>query len=160
MEVKDGFWWCPTVLWTSSRSITEPEVVSDGFHKLFGRLKDYMLALDRKRGFFITDVKWVHGGAPGGDTLFEEKLRRLLGPTMPPTIEVIRPDNEKYHPLQAPLERNTVMVEKADVCLALWVPPPPGKSRKGGTFDTICKAAAKGIPTYVEIVNPQALPRI
>lgn len=75
--------------------------------------------------------KILHGGAKGGDELAQRwaKLYKI-------ETEIIRP-NYQAHGRHAPLKRNTELVRKADLVLALYG---KGKDRKGGTWDTVQKA--------------------
>lgn len=57
--------------------------------------------------------------------------------------EVHAPDYQQHYPKAAPLERNRLLVGKADAVLALYA---PGRERKGGTWDTVQKAVAVGLP--------------
>ena len=77
---------------------------------------------------------WVHGGAAGFDSQVEHYARSHGIPT-----EVIGPDYETYPPKEAPLERNKVIVDGADMLFACY----DGRSR-GGTAFTVNYARKVG----------------
>lgn len=91
---------------------------------------------------------WVHGGAEGFDTQVQETALEL-GKVLGETIIVIYPDYDAYPPNVAPLKRNELIVDKAQLLIACY----DGRKR-GGTFYTINYARRQGIP--VEIVIPTA----
>ncbi len=80
----------------------------------------------------------VSGGARGTDTLAVQYARSngLM------LIEYL-PDYEKYSGSKAPLERNTLIVDKADYLIAF----PTEDSR--GTWNSVQKARKKGIPVTI-----------
>jgi hypothetical protein len=79
----------------------------------------------------------VSGGARGVDTLAEGYARQHgLG-----TI-IHYPDYKRYG-RRAPVVRNTLIVNEADMLIAFW----DGRSR--GTNDTITKARRKGLPVAI-----------
>ena len=80
----------------------------------------------------------LHGGASGADLHAEDWAKANGLPT-----EVHAPDYQQHYPKAAPLERNRLLVAKADAVLALYA---PGRERKGGTWDTVQKAVAAGLP--------------
>jgi len=61
------------------------------------------------------DALWVHGGAKGFDTQVDEVAKK-----MGITTKVILPDYNKYPPKQAPLERNKLIVQDADLVVICW----------------------------------------
>jgi hypothetical protein len=76
----------------------------------------------------------VSGGARGVDTLAEKYAEEKGLETI-----IHYPDYKRYG-RRAPLVRNTLIVNGADMLVAFW----DGKSR--GTKDTIDKARRKGLP--------------
>ncbi|MEO6038370.1 MAG: SLOG family protein [Saprospiraceae bacterium] len=80
----------------------------------------------------------LHGGAIGADTYAEEWAQANGMPT-----EIIRPDYIKQPHRSAALIRNTELVARAEVTLALYA---PGQWRRGGTWDTAQKTVAAGKP--------------
>ncbi len=84
---------------------------------------------------FLTAI--VSGGATGADTLAEQYAAEI-------DIEMIvyRPEREKYR-RNAPLMRNTQIIEASDVVFAFW----DGKSR--GTLDSINKAKKFEKPLFI-----------
>ena len=85
----------------------------------------------------------VSGGAKGADTL-AEKFADEIG------VEkiIFRPNYEKYGRLAA-LQRNTEIIENADIVFAFW----DGKSR--GTHDSIKKA--KKMDKIIHIIHYETL---
>lgn len=94
--------------------------------------------------FPITSL--VSGGASGADSFAEMYAKIDLIP-----IEVIKPEWEKG--IHAGFERNSLIVEKADIVLAFW----NGGSK--GTIDTINKTvkAKKPLIIYTYPVDELAL---
>ncbi len=84
----------------------------------------------------------ISGGAHGIDTL-AEKYADKNG--IPKTI--IKPDYKKYGRYVAPLKRNTVIVELADVVIAFW----DGKSR--GTKFTVDLAKKSGKSVKIQVLE-------
>lgn len=70
----------------------------------------------------------ISGGASGVDTLAKEAAARLELP-----FAEYRPDYDAFGRM-APLQRNTTIVERADLVLAFW------DGCSGGTKDTLQKA--------------------
>jgi hypothetical protein len=134
-----------TVAITCSRSLCDhPQLIST-FSYAMARLQHHF-------GIKWRDAYWVHGNNARGDrdlVAFLQDHADANGWT----VEAIDPDYGHYPPHVAPLERNSVLVERADALVAIWKPPFPGAQKKGGTFDTICKGAAKGIPVVVEVLT-------
>ena len=87
---------------------------------------------------------WIHGGAPGFDTQVDEYAKAHGMP-----YEKLRPDYKRYDPKVAPLRRNDVIVERANVLVACY----DGRNR-GGTYYTVAKAKEKGIRVLFVTVNP------
>lgn len=89
-------------------------------------------------------IRFVSGGADGVDSCVEEIADDIGIP-----IDVIEPDwdnwndGEDGHPA---LARNTEIVEKSDVVVAVW------DGHSNGTRDTIDKALDRSVPIYVEVV--------
>lgn len=78
----------------------------------------------------------IHGGCENSpDVLAEEFAQRNKIKT-----EIVRPDYNTYPKRYAPVQRNEVIVSKADILVAFW----DGVS--GGTKSTIKFAEKKGIP--------------
>ena len=82
----------------------------------------------------------VTGGAPGADTLAEQACGVLGVP-----CEVLRPKKGPEPFAVRAKARNTRIVEKVDMLIALYAPGP----RSPGTTDTVTKARQKGIPVHV-----------
>jgi hypothetical protein len=81
----------------------------------------------------------IHGGCPfSPDVLAEDFAQRNKIKT-----EIIRPDYTNYPKRYAPIQRNEVIVSKADILIAFW----DGVS--GGTKSTIKFAEKKGIPIKI-----------
>lgn len=86
----------------------------------------------------------VSGGAAGIDTIAEayadeHGMAKLI----------LKPEYEKYGK-RAPLERNKVIVDAADMVVAIW----DGRSR--GTKFTIDYAKRTGKPVDVHIITPES----
>lgn len=81
---------------------------------------------------------WVHGGAQGFDTQVEAFAKTYDIKTI-----VYRPDYNKYG-RRAPLVRNKLIVEGADLLVACW----DGRN-SGGTHYTIRLAKELGVPIKV-----------
>jgi len=77
---------------------------------------------------------WIHGGAAGFDTQVND-FAKLYGLTP----KVIRPEYNKYPVKVAPIMRNYVIVDMADLLVACW----DGRTY-GGTWRTIEYAKSKG----------------
>ncbi len=88
----------------------------------------------------ITEL--ISGGAEGIDTLAEQWADRNNIPKL-----IIKPDYDKDG-RSAPIRRNRIIVEAADLVLALW----DGKSR--GTKFTVDYAKERGIPVQVVLIRP------
>ena len=96
-------------------------------------------------------VKWstrpgfqgiVSGAAIGADSLAREACE-LLGTTI---LEIPVPSTPREASFrERALGRNSTIVAKADVVVALFSPGP----RSPGTSDTLRKAKQKGVPTYI-----------
>lgn len=84
---------------------------------------------------------FISGGADGVDTLAERYAARN-----DISIEVIEPDWDDWSNGNPAIARNTEIVQKSDVVIAVW----DGKSN--GTRDSIDKAIDNGKPLYMEIV--------
>jgi hypothetical protein len=84
-----------------------------------------------------TEIIIVSGGAKGADALAEKIAKDFSLETM------IFPAEWKKFGKSAGFIRNTTIVENADMILAF----PIGESR--GTWDTIRKGQAKGIPVHI-----------
>lgn len=86
------------------------------------------------------ELKIVSGGADGADTLAEEACKLLGVAFKKYEIQSGKaPFAERAH------ARNSVIVDRADMLVALFAPGP----RTPGTSDTVRKALAKGIPVHV-----------
>jgi len=92
-----------------------------------------------------TPTLLLHGGAKGADQLAQRYANEHSIPT-----KVIRPDYESHHYKTAPLHRNTELVKNADYVIALYA---EGRTRKGGTWDTVQKALAANKPTTEILPN-------
>ena len=106
-------------------------------------ISDYALLEEavRESGFDVRVV--VSGGARGVDSLAERYAKRH-GCKM----VVYVPEWEK-HGRGAGMLRNAHIVNDAEALIALW----DGKSR--GTRNSIARALARGIPTYIHDVSPK-----
>lgn len=89
---------------------------------------------------------WVHGGALGFDSQVNEVAKRL-GKVLGDTLIVVRPDYKLYHPTQAPLFRNMVIVDQCELLVACY----DGR-RYGGTCQCVNYARGKGKP--IDFVPP------
>ena len=78
----------------------------------------------------------LHGGAEGGDKYADHWAKLHDLPTEP-----ILPDYTKYPPKIAPLVRNTELVKRADLTLAMYAPK---EWRQGGTGDAAKKTRQAG----------------
>ena len=87
----------------------------------------------------------MHGGAEGFDTQVND-VALLLGKELGLTLRVVRPDYMLYHPKQAPLMRNMVIVNMVALLVACY----DGR-KTGGTHQCIDYAKGK-VP--VEYVTP------
>jgi len=106
------------ILITGSRNIAETE--------------DQLLVLEQLIAEVGKPSLLLHGGAKGADSLAHQLIQKHNWEE-----QIILPDYEQYHRKQAPLKRNTLLVQQAEVVIALY-----GKDRfrKGGTWDTVQKA--------------------
>ncbi len=96
-------------------------------------IKDFDLS-----GYVPSEVDLIiSGGADGVDSLAEEYADRYRISKL-----ILRPKYDKYGK-SAPLKRNEVMVDIADVVLIIW----DGKSK--GTMHTVKYAQSKNKPTTV-----------
>lgn len=89
------------------------------------------------------DLSIVSGGARGADTLAMDAAEMLGIPKSRRKEITPRPGPESF--AFRAKARNTKIVEKADMVIALFG---PGR-RSPGTTDTVTKAKAKGIPVHV-----------
>ncbi|MEN0051134.1 MAG: SLOG family protein [Bacteroidota bacterium] len=106
------------ILITGSRSIEESE---ENLQVLFELIEQVG-----------TPSLLLHGGARGVD-----RLAAILAAQNNWKEEVILPDYTRYHVKEAPLKRNTLLVEKAEAIIAFYAKE---RFRKGGTWDTVQKA--------------------
>lgn len=91
---------------------------------------------------------WMHGGAVGFDAQVHIIALELGKSVADGTLVVVRPEYGKYHPSVAPLRRNEVMVDQADIVYACF----DGRQRCG-TYATINYARRKG--KQVVILKPK-----
>ncbi len=82
----------------------------------------------------------VSGGAPGVDTSAQEYADKTGIP-----ITVFRPDYKRYHPKKAPLERNLLIIDYADIVLAFW----DGKSRGTKFVIDNCRVRGKEVKIFI-----------
>ncbi len=82
----------------------------------------------------------ISGGAKGIDTCAEE-----LGKRLGLKVTVIRPDYQRYG-RSAPLRRNNIIIEEADMILAVW----DGESK--GTKYVIDKCTKLGKPLIIKMM--------
>jgi hypothetical protein len=82
---------------------------------------------------------WMHGGAKGFDTQVHGVALALGKSIAAGTLVVVRPEYGRYHASVAPLRRNEVMVDQADIVYACF----DGRQR-GGTYATIRYAKRNG----------------
>jgi hypothetical protein len=101
---------------------------------------DVLQALHQSPWFPRESGTVITGGADGVDSLAERIAESYGLDTM--TIE---PRYDEWGP-KAPLKRNTDIVNKADVLVAVW------DGQSNGTRDTIDKALDRGMALYVEVV--------
>jgi hypothetical protein len=81
----------------------------------------------------------IHGGCPNSpDILAESWAQRNNIKT-----EIVRPDYDTYPKRYAPIQRNEVIVSKADILIAFW----DGVSK--GSLSTVKFAEKKGIPIKI-----------
>ena len=92
-----------------------------------------------------TPTLLLHGGAKGADQLAQRYADEHGIPT-----KVMRPDYKNNHYKTAPLLRNTELVKNADYVIALYA---EGRTRKGGTWDTVQKAIATHKPITEVLPN-------
>lgn len=95
---------------------------------------------------------WVHGGAEGFDTQVND-VALLLGKELGLTLRVVRPDYMLYHPKQAPLMRNMVIVNMVSLLVACY----DGR-KTGGTHQCINYAKGKVPVEYVTPVTRVKVP--
>lgn len=137
---------------SGSRSIVDTNVYTPAFNRAMERLA--LGFSDDSYWKFINDVYWLHGGAEGADALFVRLMYARHGRHyVDRNVAMARPDYAKHPKHVAPLVRNSELIEAADAFVAIWTPAEPGARKHGGTYDAIRKAAAKGIPTIVEVVS-------
>lgn len=109
-------------------------------HRNWDDFETIVEALDELERESVGPVCIVHGGAMGADSSFAE-LAIANNAHLDWTVEVHRPDYDKYPSKTAPLIRNTDMVKLgAELCIAFY----DGR-RGGGTVDTMRKAEKAGI---------------
>jgi len=84
-------------------------------------------------------ARWMHGGAVGFDTQVHTIALEIGKSVAANTLVIVRPEYGKYHPSAAPLRRNEIMVDQADIVYACF----DGRQR-GGTYATINYAKRKG----------------
>jgi hypothetical protein len=80
----------------------------------------------------------LHGGAKGVDAVAGVWAQR-----QGIQQQIYQPDYPRYGSKAAPLQRNAEMVSNAEAVLAIYA---AGKWRKGGTWDTVKRAAKAGRP--------------
>lgn len=88
------------------------------------------------------DATWVHGGARGFDSQVADYAKAHGIPQ-----RVVLPDYHACAPRVAPLRRNDLMLETADILVACW----DGRT-SGGTAYTVRKAKARQLP--IRLVVP------
>ncbi len=91
----------------------------------------------------------ISGGAKGVDSLAAQYAKEHNIP-----LRVLRPDYKRYFYYRAPLERNQLIVDAADVIVAVW------DGRSTGTKDSIIRAQAAEKPVYVYSPDGSLLYRI
>lgn len=60
-------------------------------------------------------TKIIQGGAEGVDSIAKDWAEENNIP-----VDTIEPDTDKYHYKRAPLERNKVLIERADAAVIIW----------------------------------------
>ncbi|MCP3929400.1 MAG: DUF2493 domain-containing protein [Bacteroidetes bacterium] len=111
------------------------------------QFKNYELFKKIMEQYAIDATHIISGGAKGADHLAERyaKENGLL-------LTVIRPDYQSYSSKYAPLQRNSKIVQQADLVIAFYV---NGK-RSGGTLDAAKKAIAAG-KRLIEVINGETI---
>ncbi len=116
------------LLLTGSRQLTAAQTVD---------LLERGLEFLRQQGHPVPTLL-LHGGAAGADA---HAAAWALAAGLP--TETLKPDYDQHQHKAAPLLRNTQLVARAEVTLALYA---PGRWQRGGTWDAARKTALAGKP--------------
>lgn len=105
------------------------------------KITTWLVVFCKQRGLGPEDLTIVSGGAFGVDIMAEDWADKYKGHGMKKIIH--RPDYKKYHPKQAPLERNKLIAKDCDEMVCFW----DGKST--GSMNAINATKKLKKPTFI-----------